>query len=56
MARKEPFTLNVADAVLEDLKDRRARTRFPRDFANLNWEYGTNTAYLKELVELPVIQ
>ncbi|HJU27728.1 MAG TPA: epoxide hydrolase N-terminal domain-containing protein, partial [Candidatus Binataceae bacterium] len=49
--RKEAFTLSVADSVLDDLRDRLARTRFPRDFANDRWEYGTNTAYLKELVE-----
>ena len=49
--RKEAFTLSVPNAVLNDLRDRLARTRFPRDFANDRWEYGTNTAYLKELVE-----
>jgi pimeloyl-ACP methyl ester carboxylesterase len=51
MPKKEPFTISVPDATLEDLRDRLARTRFPRDFGNSNWEYGTNTAYLKELVE-----
>ncbi|MGH7881090.1 MAG: epoxide hydrolase family protein, partial [Candidatus Binataceae bacterium] len=51
MARKERFTIAIPDAALEDLRDRLARTRFPRDFANPKWEYGTNTAYLKELVE-----
>ncbi|HLW71330.1 MAG TPA: epoxide hydrolase N-terminal domain-containing protein [Candidatus Binataceae bacterium] len=42
MAKKEPFTIAVPEAVLEDLRDRLARTRYPRDFANPNWEYGTN--------------
>ena len=51
MPKKEPFTISVPDATLEDLRARLARTRFPRDFGNSNWEYGTNTAYLKELVE-----
>jgi pimeloyl-ACP methyl ester carboxylesterase len=49
--RKEAFTVSVPDTVLNDLRERLARTRFPRDFANDRWEYGTNTAYLKELVE-----
>ena len=45
-----PFKIHVADAVLADLKDRLARTRFPGEIANSNWDYGTNLAYLKELV------
>lgn len=49
--KKEPFTIAVPDATISDLRDRLARTRFPRDFGNSNWEYGTNTAYLKELIE-----
>ena len=49
--KKEPFTISIPDAVLEDLRGRLARTRFPRDFANDNWEYGTNVAYLKELID-----
>jgi pimeloyl-ACP methyl ester carboxylesterase len=51
MPPKEPFTIAVPDAVLEDLRDRLARTRFPRDFGNAKWEYGASTEYLKELVE-----
>jgi len=51
MPTKERFTVAIPDAALADLKDRLARTRFPGDFGNPNWEYGTNTAYLKELVE-----
>jgi len=47
---KEPFSISIPDATLSDLRDRLARTRFPRDFGNSNWEYGTNLAYLKELI------
>jgi hypothetical protein len=43
MPKKEPFSISVPDATLEDLCDRLALTRFPRDFGNSNWEYGTNT-------------
>ncbi len=35
---------------LTDLKQRLARTRFPGEIAGSNWDYGTNLAYLKELV------
>ena len=45
-----PFKAQVSDAVLTDLKQRLARTRFPGEIAGSNWDYGTNLAYLKELV------
>ena len=45
-----PFRIQVSDAVLRDLKDRLARTRFPTEIDGSGWDYGTNLAYLKELV------
>ncbi|HVQ11976.1 MAG TPA: epoxide hydrolase [Vicinamibacterales bacterium] len=45
-----PFKIHVDDSVLTDLKQRLARTRFPGEIANSDWDYGTNLAYLKELV------
>jgi epoxide hydrolase len=45
-----PFTIRVDDAVLADLKERLARTRFPGELKGGGWEYGTNLQYLKELV------
>ena len=45
-----PFKIHVDDAVLADLKQRLARTRFPGEISNSDWDYGTNLAYLKELV------
>jgi pimeloyl-ACP methyl ester carboxylesterase len=45
-----PFRINVPDAVMTDLKERLARTRFPDEIDGAGWEYGTNLAYLKELV------
>ena len=44
-----PFKIAVPDAVLEDLKARLARTRFPDALPGSGWEYGTERAYLKEL-------
>ena len=46
----EPFRIAVPDAVLTDLRDRLARTRFPDEIADSGWTYGSNLAYVKELV------
>ena len=46
----EPFTLHVADAQIADLRDRLARTRFPDQAPDAPWAYGTDLAYLRELV------
>jgi len=53
MAHKkpEPFRIAVPDHVLADLKARLERTRFPDEVPDTGWEYGTNLAYLRELVE-----
>ena len=48
-ARVVPFTIRVPDAVLADLKARLARPRLP-DPLQADWTYGTDLAYLKELV------
>ena len=45
-----PFKIAVPDAVLADLKERLARTRFPGEIEGAGWDYGTNLAYLRELV------
>lgn len=47
----EAFRVDVSDDALTDLQDRLARTRWPGDFANEQWAYGTQGTYLKELVE-----
>jgi pimeloyl-ACP methyl ester carboxylesterase len=46
----EPFTIHVDDAVLEDLRSRLARTRFPDQIDGTGWEYGVPTDYLRDLV------
>jgi hypothetical protein len=45
-----PFKIHVTDAVLADLKQRLARARFADEIPEVGWDYGTNLAYLKELV------
>ena len=51
MKRSCPFKINVPDSVLRDLKERLARTRFPDQLQNVGWDYGTDPAYLKPLIE-----
>ena len=46
----EPFTVDVSDEVLDDLRDRLRRTRFPNAVDDIGWEQGTDLAYLRELV------
>lgn len=48
--QKEPFTVAVPDETLTDLRERLRRVRWPNDFNNADWAYGTNKAYLMELV------
>jgi pimeloyl-ACP methyl ester carboxylesterase len=49
--RAVPFTIAVPDAVLADLQERLARTRWPDQLPDTGWEYGADTVYIKELVE-----
>src|SRR5271169_6440340 len=51
MAQVESFKVDVSDEVLKDLRERLDRTRFPGEVPDTGWEYGTNLAYLRELVE-----
>jgi pimeloyl-ACP methyl ester carboxylesterase len=46
-----PFKIEVPDAVLADLRERLARTRWPDQIPGTGWEYGTELAYLKQLCE-----
>lgn len=46
-----PFKIQVPDAVLADLKTRLAQARFADEIPDANWDYGTNLAYLKSLVD-----
>ena len=46
-----PFEIAIPEPALQDLRERLARARFATDFANDDWAYGTNGAYLRELVD-----
>ena len=43
----QPFRLQVADAAIDDLRERLARTRFPDQAPGEPWAYGTDVAYLQ---------
>ena len=45
-----PFKINIAQDILDDLKNRLKNTRWPDEIINSGWDYGTNLSYLKELV------
>ena len=47
----KPFKINIDDSILEDLRARLDRTRFPDQIDGAGWDYGTDLSYLKELVE-----
>ena len=49
--RIEKFEIRIDDEVLDDLKQRLARTRWPDQIEGSGWGYGTDAAYLKELCE-----
>ncbi|HET9489201.1 MAG TPA: alpha/beta fold hydrolase [Methylomirabilota bacterium] len=45
-----PFTIHVGDAVLDDLRSRLERVRWPDEVPGGGWRYGTDLGYLKALV------
>ena len=45
-----PFTIRIADEVLDDLRERLARTRWPDEVPGAGWQYGTDLGYLQQLV------
>jgi len=47
----KPFKVQVPQAVLDDLQERLARTRWPDEVEGAQWDYGANLAYMKELLE-----
>jgi len=51
MMAVEPFTVHVPDEVLADLRERLVRTRWPGEILGAAWDYGSNLAYIKELVD-----
>ena len=46
----DPFEVRVGDADLEDLRRRLQSPRWPPDSPGEPWSYGTDRAYLEELI------
>lgn len=46
----QPFTLDVADAAIADLKTRLGLTRFPDAAPGEPWAFGSSVAYVRDLV------
>jgi microsomal epoxide hydrolase len=45
----QPFKIRVPDDVLDDLRARLARVRWPDEVPDGGWRYGTDLTYMKEL-------
>ena len=45
----EPFEIHVDDDVLDDLRARLGRTRWPDEVEGSGWAYGSNLSYMREL-------
>lgn len=45
----EPFPIAVSPYVIEDLRERLGRARWPDELEDSGWQYGTNLEYLRNL-------
>jgi pimeloyl-ACP methyl ester carboxylesterase len=48
--RVEPFTIEVDEGILDDLRRRIHQTRWPDQLPGVGWEQGTEREYLRELL------
>ncbi len=46
-----PFSIEVSQAVLDDLKQRLTATRWPEPIPGAGWDYGANVEFIRELCE-----
>ena len=47
----DPFTIEIPDSEVRDLRLRLAQTRWPSEVTGSGWQYGSNLAYVQELCE-----
>jgi pimeloyl-ACP methyl ester carboxylesterase len=47
----QPFQINVSQAVLDNLKERLAETRWTDEVEGSGWDYGISLEYMKELAD-----
>ena len=50
-AQPRPFSLNVSDEAIADLRERLTRIRLPDQAPGAPWAYGTDLGYMRQLVE-----
>src|SRR5712691_434667 len=50
MPSVHPLHIAVSNEVIDDLRERLARTRWPDEIVGSAWDYGTELAYLQDLV------
>jgi pimeloyl-ACP methyl ester carboxylesterase len=51
MKNTTPFKIEIGQSILDDLQQRLKQTRWTDEPEDAGWNYGTNPAYLRELVE-----
>ena len=47
----QPYEVHISDDILDDLRDRLSRTRWPDELEDVGWDYGSSLAYIRELCE-----
>ena len=50
-----PFRVEVAQADIDDLRDRLARTRWPDQIPGSGWSYDTDLDYLRDRLHAPIV-
>lgn len=51
MEQVQPFRIEVAQSVLDDLQARLANTRWTNEVEDADWDFGTEVSYMRELVD-----
>ncbi|GCE03469.1 epoxide hydrolase family protein [Dictyobacter aurantiacus] len=49
--QQEPFTISIAQTILDDVTKRLERVRWPDEVEGAEWDYGANREYMRELVD-----
>ena len=47
----QPFEISITDEVLDDMRGRIAKTRWPDEISGTGWDYGSRLAYVKEIAD-----
>jgi epoxide hydrolase len=47
----QPYVIDVAESQLDDLRDRLTRARWPAEIDGAGWNYGTEQAFLRSVVD-----